>query len=411
MTEATGTVETIAPVAPNVAKPRAALGRIIGIVVVVASLLTLGIVVLQVDRHPRTDDASVRANFIEIAPEVSGRLVDLPVKDNAFVKQGDILFVIDPRPYQYALEQALSDQNALEQQIIDERRHIAAQGSAAEAARATLYSSRTGVQTAGSAIDVSAAAVSRAQAAVTAADASLKLATNNLHRIEPLLKKQYVTVEQIDQANTAVRVAQGNYDEAQAALLQAQAAQQQAAFRKVEASSAASEQQAKLGQAIHTIDTLDTLESQRPAKAAKVESARLDLEWTRVVAPFNAYVTNMNISVGAYAHPGTPLFTLIDTRTWYVIANYRESKLKNIHVGQPVDLYLMGHPDRRFNGIVESIGYGVFPEDGGVAQGLPNIDRTLNWVHLSARFPVRIRVQDPDPNMFRIGATAVTVVR
>jgi membrane fusion protein, multidrug efflux system len=393
------------------AKPKSGIGRVIGIGVVVLAVLLLGIVTLQVDLHPRTDDASVRANFIEIAPEVSGRLVDLPVKDNAFIKQGETLFVIDPRPYEYALQQALSDQEALEQQIIDAKRHIAAQASAAEAARAGLYNSRTGVQTAGSNIDVASAAVNRAKAAVEAAGAQLKLVTNNLHRIEPLLEKKYVTVEQVDQANTAVRVAQGNYDEAQAALVQAQAAQQQASFRKVEATSLSAEQEAKLGQALHTIDTVDTLVSQRPAKAAKVDSARLDLERTRVVAPFNAYVTNMNISVGAYARPGAPLFTLIDTRTWYVIANYRESKLKNIHIGQHADLYLMGHPDRRFNGVVESLGYGVFPEDGGVAQGLPNIERTLNWVHLSSRFPVRIRVVDPDPELFRIGATAVTVVR
>jgi multidrug efflux system membrane fusion protein len=396
---------------PAAAKPKSSTGRIIGIGVVVLAVLLLGIVTLQVDLHPRTDDASVRANFIEIAPEVSGRLIDLPVKDNAFVKQGETLFVIDPRPYEYALQQALSDQDALEQQIIDAKRHIAAQASAAEAARAGLYNSRTGVQTAGSSIDVAAAAVTRAKAAVEAAAAQLKLVTNNLHRIEPLLEKKYVTVEQIDQANTAVRVAQGNYDEAQAALLQAQASQQQASLKKIEASSLSAEQEAKLGQALHTIDTVDTLVSQRPARAAKVDSARLDLERTRVVAPFNAYVTNMNISVGAYARPGTPLFTLIDTRTWYVIANYRESKLKNIHPGQHADLYLMGHPDRRFNGTVESVGYGVFPEDGGVAQGLPNIERTLNWVHLSSRFPVRIRVNDPDPDLFRIGATAVTVVR
>ncbi|MBB5056266.1 multidrug efflux system membrane fusion protein [Granulicella aggregans] len=396
---------------PAAAKPKSSTGRIIGIVVVVAALLLFGIVTLQVDLHPRTDDASVRANFIEIAPEVSGRLVDLPVKDNAFVKQGDTLFVIDPRPYEYALQQALSDQDALEQQIIDAKRHIAAQASAAEAARAGVYNSRTGIQTAGSNIDVATAAVTRAKAAVEASGAQLKLVTNNLHRIEPLLEKKYVTVEQIDQANTAVRVAQGNYDEAQAALLQAQASQQQASLKKVEASSLSIEQEAKLGQALHTIDTVDTLVSQRPSKAAKVDSARLDLERTRVVAPFNAYVTNMNISVGAYARPGAPLFTLIDTRTWYVIANYRESKLKNIHIGQHADLYLMGHPDRRFNGTVESVGYGVFPEDGAVAQGLPNIERTLNWVHLSSRFPVRIRVNDPDPELFRIGATAVTVVR
>jgi multidrug efflux system membrane fusion protein len=390
---------------------RRRIGRRVVIGVAVAAALSLLLVVYLVNSSPRTDDASVWANYIEIAPEVSGRVVELPVRDNAFVKKGDLLFVIDPRPYQYALEQALSDQKALEEQIIDQRRRIAAQQSAVHAADAAVSMSKTGIQTAGSSIDAARAAVTRAQAAAAAAEARLKLATNDYQRIEPLLQKQYVTVEQVDQANTAVRVAQGSYEEAQAALLQAQAQLAQATLRHSEASSQAAESEAKLGQAIHAVDRVETPESQRPARAAKVDSARLDLERTRVVAPFDAYVTNLNISVGAYAHPGTPLFTLIDTRAWYVIANYRESKLKNIPLGTHVDVYLMGHPDRRFNGRVESIGYGVFPEDGKVAGGLPNIERTLNWVHLSARFPVRVRIEDPDPLLFRIGATAVTIVR
>jgi multidrug efflux system membrane fusion protein len=390
---------------------RKQLGRWIGIVVVASALLTLALVVFQTDRFPRTDDANVRANFIGIAPEVSGLLVQLPVKDNAYIKKGDLLFEIDPRPYRYALQQALSDQNALEQQIIDEKRRIAAEHSAVDAAQAGVHNSTTGIKTAGSSVDVAKATVVRAEAAVTAAEAQLKLATNNVNRIEPLLKKQYVTVEQVDQTRTALNVAQGNYDEAQAALVQAQAQQAQSVLRQQEATDAAVESQAKLGQAIHTVDTLDTLESQRPARAARVDSARLDLERCRVVAPFDAYVTNMNISVGAYAHPGTPLFTLIDTRTWYVIANYRESKLKAIHLGSHVDVYVLGHPDKKFDGVVESIGFGVFPEDGKEAGGLPDIDRTLNWVHLSSRFPVRVRVLNPDPVLFRIGATAVTVVR
>lgn len=390
---------------------RKRLGHWIGIIVVTGAILTLLLVVLQTDLHPRTDDASARANFIEIAPEVSGRLVQLPVRDNAFVKKGELLFTIDSRPYEYALQQALSDQAALEQQIVDAERRIAAQKSAVQAASASADNSRTGIKTAGSNVDAAKATVSRSQAAVAAADAQLKLATNNLHRIEPLLQKQYVTVEQVDQANTAVRVAQGNYDEAKAALAQAQAQQAQSVLHQMEADDLAVESQAKLGQAIHTVDTLDTLMSQRPGKAAKVDSARLDLERCRVVAPFDAYVTNMNISEGAYAHSGSPMFTLIDTRTWWVVANYRESKVKNIRIGSPVDVYLMGHPDRKYRGVVESIGYGVFPEDGRVAAGLPEIERTLNWVHLSTRFPVRVRVEDPDPAEFRIGATAVTVVR
>ena len=390
---------------------RKRLGRWIGIAVVVGAVVALLFAILLTDIHPRTDDASVRANFIGIAPEVSGLLVQLPVKDNAYVKTGDLLFEIDPRPYEYALQQALSDQESLEQQIVDEQRRIAAQRSAVQAAQAGVHQSSTGIKTAGSSVDVAKATIVRAKAAVAAAEAQLKLATNNVNRIEPLLQKQYVTVEQVDQTRTALRVAQGNYDEAQAALTQAEAQETQSVLRQQEADSMAAESQARLGQAIHTVDTLETLKSQRPGKAAKVDSARLDLQRCHVVAPFDAYVTNLNISEGAYAHPGTPMFTLIDTRTRYVIANYRESKLKNIHIGSGVDVYLMGHPDRKFSGVVESIGFGVFPEDGKVADGLPNIDRTLNWVHLSSRFPVRVRILNPDPNLFRIGSTAVTVVR
>ena len=391
--------------------PRKRLGRWILIGVVVAAAFTLLLSIYQVDLHPRTDDANVWANYIEIAPEVSGRLVQLPIKDNDFVKKGGLLFVIDPRPYEYALQQALADQELLEQQIIDENRKIAAQNSAVDAAGAALHVSRTGIQTASSSIDLAKAAVTRAQAAKAAAEARLKYATNDLNRIQPLLQKQYVTVDQVDQANTAVRVAQGNYDESEAALIQSQAALNQSILQHEQAGNTAVESQARLGQAVHTVDRVETLLAERPAKAAKVDSARLDLERTRVLAPFDAYVTNMNISEGAYARPGVPIFTLIDSRNWYVVANYRESKLKNIHLQSHVDVYVMGHPDRKFSGHVESIGYGVFPEDGSVAGGLPNIERTLNWVHLSARFPVRIHIDDPDPSLFRIGATAVTVVR
>ena len=397
------------PTTPKASKER--IGRWIKIVVIAGAALLLLIAILITDYHPRTDDANVRANFIEITAEVSGKLVALPVKDNALVKKGDLLFEIDPRPYEYALQQALSDQEALEQQIIDAKRKIASEKSAVEAANAAELNLKTGIKTAGSGVDVASASVNRAKANVAAAEAQLTYATNNLHRVQPLLEKQYVTVDQVDLANTAVQTAQGNYDQSLAALREAEAQHEQSVLRRVEADAAATESRARVGVAIHNVDTLDTLMSQRPGRASRVDQARLDLERCRVVAPFDAYVTNMNISVGAYARPGSAMFTLIDTTVWYVVANYRESKLKHIHLGSMVDVFLMGHPDRKFHGVVESIGYGVFPEDGTVQAGLPQIERTLNWVHLSTRFPVRVRVKDPDPNLFRLGATAVTVVR
>lgn len=390
---------------------RKIVGRLIGLAVFLGALFALYAAVGETNRNPRTDDANVRANFIEITPEVNGRLVKLPVKDNSLAKKGSVLFEIDPRPYEYALQLALADQESLEQQIVDQKRRIASQKSAVDAAKATLSRSGTGVKTAATGVDAAKAAVARAKSAAANAQAQLTLAKNNLSRIEPLLAKQYVTVEQVDQVRTAMNVAQGNYDEAQAALSAAEAQENQAELRTQEADTVVAESDARLGQAVHTVDTLDTLMSQRAARSARVLAARLDLERCRVVAPFDALVTNLNISEGAYARAGTPMFTLIDTRNWYVMANYRESHVGSIRNGMHVDVYLMGHPDRKFNGIVESTGFGVFPEDGRVSGGLPDVQRTLNWVHLSTRFPVRIHVEDPDPMLFRIGATAVTVIR
>lgn len=375
------------------------------------ALLVLLIVLWRTTRNPRTDDASVRANYVEFAPEVSGRIVSLAVKDNAFVHKGDLLFAIDVRPYQYVLEQALADQQLLEAQIGDARRRIAAQSSAVQAARAGLTGSQTQTHLSASSLQASRAAVERAKASVESSEAQKTLARNNLNRAEPLLVKQYVTVEAVDELRTKVRITERNYEEAQAFLQQALAQEEQAEYAQQESQIEVSGSKARLEQSIHAVDTLDSLLAQRPAKAAKVEDAKLNVERCTVRASFDGYVTNLNISEGEYAKPGVPIFTLIDDRRWYVVANYKESQLKTIRVGMHVDLYVLSNPSRRFDGIVESLGYGVSPDDSHISNGLPQIEHTLNWVHIAARFPVRIRVQNPDPALFRIGETATSIVR
>ena len=379
--------------------------------VLASAVATVLLVLWHVDRHPRTDDASVRANYVQFAPEVSGRLVTLNVKDNAFVHKGDLLFAIDSRQYEYALQQALADQKLLEAQIVDAQRRIAAENSAVEAARAGLSSSQTQTKIRESSIDAAAAAVERAKSALESAKAQKELAESNLRRIEPLLAKQYVTPEQVDESRTKARIAERNYEEAQSALLQAQANESQARFSHEESKTSVAASRAHLEQSVHAVELLDTLLAQRPAKAAKVSDAQLNLERCSVRAPFDGYVTNLNISEGEYAKPGVPIFTLIDNRTWYVVSNYKESELKSIRQGKHVDVYVMSQPSRRFDGVVESLGFGVAPDDTRLSNGLPEIEHTLNWVHIAARFPVRIRIQNPDPALFRIGETATTIVR
>jgi membrane fusion protein, multidrug efflux system len=387
------------------------LARIIGIGIVSLAALLLLISIFQVDQHPRTDDATARANSIAFAPEVEGRLINLPVQDNQIVHKGDVLFVIDPRPFEYALAQAKADQATLEGQIDDERRHIAVEQSAVGTARAGVTGSQSGISAAQGSYLAAKAAVEHAAAAQSSAEAQLHFAQNDYDRIAPLLAKHYVTVQQVDQTQTALSVARQTYQESASQLLQAKGQESMALAAKESAIANFQASQSKLGEAQHTVDNLETLMAERPDRAAKVQQAELNLQWCYVRAPFDGYVTNMNISQGAYAHVGTPMFTLIDTSTWWVLASYRESKLKHIRPGMHVEVYLMEHPSRRFNGVVDSIGRGIFPEDGAVAGGFPAVDRTLNWVHLSARFPVRIRVTDPDPQFFRVGATAITIVR
>lgn len=375
-----------------------------------AVLLLLG-VCWRTNRHPRTDDASVWANYIQFAPEVGGRLMRIPVEDNEFVRAGTVLFSIDPRPYQYALDQALSDQQLLEEQIIDSGRRIAAEHSHVAAERAQVAGSQSETQSVASAVQAADAAVQRARAHAQSAAAQQKLEENNLHRIEPLLARQFVTPEAVDDARTKAQVAGQNKAEADAALQEALAQLARAHSMQGQAAAGVTASQAHLEESEHAVDRLDALTAQRAARAARVASARLDLERCTVRAPFDGYVTGLKISEGEMAKPGVPLFTLIDARRWYVVANYRESELRSIAPGKHVDLYLQGAPSRRFDGVVESIGNGVTPDDAAESNGLPQIDHTLNWVHLAARFPVRVRVVNPDANLFRMGETAISIVR
>jgi len=354
---------------------------------IVAAAAVLGLIVLyKTTHHPRTDDAAVLANYIGIAPQVEGPLVRLPVHDNQFVKKGELLFEIDERPYQYALERALSEQAALEGQIADETRKIAALNSAVLVAESNIRSGEADVVT-------SEQGVNRAQA-------EWAYASNNLQRLQPLLAKQFVTVDDIDKAKTSEIAQRQALRQAQSHLLLAQSQLKSA--------------QAQHEQAANAVTTLEPLINQRGAKEAAVKRARYDLDNCRVYSPFDARVTNLTISEGAYAHVGQQMFVLIDARQWWAVANFREGQLEHIRPGMRAEIYVMSKLDGRFSGFVDSIGFGVTPDPDVIGQfqsGLPDVQRTLNWVHLATRYPVRVRVENPEPDLFRVSESAVVLIR
>jgi multidrug efflux system membrane fusion protein len=390
------------------------LGTVVSILIIAAAVITGALVIIRTNDYPRTDDAEVFANFIGIAPQVDGPISVLAVQDNQFRKQGELLFQIDPRPYEYALEKARSDRATLEGQIVDQRRTIASQVSAVGASRANTDSAAANVDRAAAAVNEAKANVAATQAALDSANAELAYQTNNFHRIEPLLARQFVTVDQVDQVRTAVTARQQAVQQLRSQLLlaEAQVVSAQAQYQQTKA--AMEQSHAQLDQSQHSVLTLDPLTAQREGRDSAIRTAQYNLNNCRIYAPFDARVTNMTISQGAYAHTGQQVFTLIDTRTWWAVANFRETQLHHIHPGMHAYVYVLSRPNVKYDGIVDSVGFGVQPDStlvGSFAPGLPDVQRSLNWVHLATRFPVRVRIVAPETEPFRLSESAVVVIR
>jgi len=389
-------------------------GRVFTAATVVLAMVGLIAVYSVTTRHPQTDDAEIFANYIGIAPVVEGPILHLNVADNQRVKQGDLLFEIDDRPYKYALDHAVSDQAALEGQIVDERRRIEAEVHAVSASGAATRSATANVDRAQASIREAEADVAHSEAALDRAKTEWAYAENNLHRVEPLLVKQFVTVDQVDQARTTERASSQSVQEAESQLALNRAHLNSMLAALAQAKASAEQSTAQLQQSQSSVLTLDPLVAQRQGRAAAIANAQYNYNQCRVYAPFDARVTNLVISEGAYAHVGQEIFTLIDTRVWWVLANFRETQLKHIKPGMTADVYVMSDAGLRLTGVVESTGFGVTPDPslvGRVTSGLPDVQRTLSWVHLASRYPVRIRILSPPSDVIRLGESAVVVIR
>jgi multidrug efflux system membrane fusion protein len=330
--------------------------------VIISVLVIFGAIVLTlrvwdiIEHHPRTDDAIARANVVAITPRVRGEIINLNVQDNQAVAAGDVLFEIDPADYELTLQKAKAALAMLDQQV--------------EVARAQDAQLKFQVKA--------------AEAAVERAKVELKQAGDTLERVRPLLTNGFVKADEVDRLTTA---------------------------RQVALAGLASEEQ-RLNQAQAALSTLATLIAQRPGAVAAVDLAALELSYCKVTAPFPGRVISLNISKGAYASAGVPVFSLLDTRKWYVMANFREGELRHFGTGTTVDVYLSAVPKRHFVGKVQGIGWAVEPTDAiDIPHGLPYVKRELNWVHIAQRFPVRIEIENPDEKLFRMGASAVAIIK
>jgi len=310
---------------------------ILALSIAAASILA-ATVISRSKRFPTTDDAYVDADIIGVVAQVAGPIVNLPIVDNQPVGAGDLLFAIDPRPFRIQVEQA--------------RAQLAQTGQDVTALTDVVLSAEAGVRY---------------------AEAKLRLAQTQWRRVEPLAKIGAIPFQDHDKAQAALDSARAGLDDAKAELAQAQA---------------------NLGEA-------DANNPEIRAAVATLEGAELELSYATVVAPVNAYVTDLDLSPGSYASVGSPMLSLVNTDSWRIVAYYKETQLDRIRPGQPASIYLPAYPGVRFEGSVQGIGWGVEQQDDDGARGstgVPSVSPTVDWVRMAQRFPVRITIADTDPS-------------
>lgn len=288
-----------------------------------------------------TDDAYVKADSSAMAPKVSGYLTDVLVADNEVVTKGQKLAIIHDRDYRAALDQANAD--------------VMAAGASLDAARAAL--------------DIQKSNIAGAQATLDVDRANEVFAEQNNKRYASLANNGYAPVQTAQQAAAQIAIAKATIARDEASL---ETAKKQVLLLT-----------AQIEQAVAALER---------SKAAR-QQAELDLSYTKIATPMDGVVGNRTLRVGQYVQAGTQLMSIVPQTPIYVVANYKETQLTDVRVGQPVQIKVDMYPDRIYRGRVDSIA----PASGQEFALLPPDNATGNFTKVVQRIPVRIVLDPEDP--------------
>jgi multidrug resistance efflux pump len=304
---------------------------------------------------PWTRDGTVRAYIVTIAPEVGGRIAELPVADNQLVRKGDLLMLIDPTDYKIAVRQA----------------------------EAALSQAQANAANIDAQIDVQQAQIAASGAQVEQAQAALTYGKQNAQRYEELARRQYGTLQAQQKSASTVLEDQAAVKSAQASLTVAQ--------RQIESL------KAQRGSAEATI----------AQATAQLDQAQVNLERTRIVSPVNGYVTNLLAQIGDYVNVGQNKISVVNRDSFWVDGYFEETIVGPIRVGDPAEVELMGYP-QILRGHVDSISRAIAVANAQPnEQGVANVNPIFTWVRLAQRIPVRIHIdQVPEGVVLAAGMTA-----
>jgi multidrug resistance efflux pump len=346
-------------------------------VIVLAAVGMIAYKYVDYIKYPWTRDGLVRAQVIQIVPRLSGELVRVPVRNNQLVKQGDLLFEIDPSAFQTTLNLA----------------------------RAQLDNIRDIVKSLAEQVDVMSAAVAQSEAdrnqarfEVEGYAANTENARIELERTKTLLAQGVTDQRDYDNKNTTY---------------QQDLAQLNGAKSNVNRMTADLERsKAALARAVADLGAPGGANPRLRRAEADLELAQLNLDFTKVWAPVDGYITNLQSRIGDSAVANQAIVAVIDPDTFYVEAFFRETFIGNFQNGDRAVVTLMSYPDTPLQGRVESIGWGIAQQNGSTGfQLLPTVKPTFEWIRLAQRIPVTVRIETlPDNIKLRAGTTASVVV-
>jgi membrane fusion protein, multidrug efflux system len=362
----------------------------IAVIIAAVVLLVVGVFLYRyVTSYESTDDAEVDGHINSISTRISGHVVKLNVLDNQYVEAGRVLVEIDPADYQVAYDHAKAD-------FEDAQAAAAAAGvnvpitsvsttSLVSAAEADVASARAGIAAARQQFE--AAKAQRDQA-----EANNVKAQNDLLRYKQLVDKQEISLQQYDQAVAAATAEAAAVDAARAMADSAQSQVTQAQDKLLQAEANWRNAQTAPQQMQVTRSRAASAEAQAQRKKADLEQAQLNLQYTKVVAPVAGVVSDRTVEVGQNVAPGQELMKIIPLNDVWITANYKETQLRDMRVGQPVTVEVDAN-GKSYKGKVDSIA----GASGARFSLLPPENATGNYVKVVQRVPVKI-VLDPGEN-------------
>ena len=331
-----------------------------------------------------TDDAQVDGNLYQVSSRITGHVVKVYVEDNQQVKAGDVLVEVDPTDYQVALDQAQADLANAQAQYTQATTNVPITSTTV---RTNVNTSASDVQASEQLVGQSEKQVIAANARVDQAKANAQKAQDDVDRYTPLVQKDVISKQQYDTAVAALAAAKASVAEAEANVLAQQNGVSNARARLAEAQ-ATSQQSIQNGPGQIRVERSRAAAADAAVRqaAARVEQAKLNLSYTKIVAPTDGIINKKNVEVGVNLSVGQDLMTIVPLTDLWVTANFKETQLSHMRACQPVTLKVDAYGGRKFSGKITQIGGAT----GSLLSLFPPENATGNYVKVVQRIPVRI---------------------